>query len=132
MSLRPRIWYQVSKTIFLLRHIHFSNTYSLQTWKFQLHNNCRNFNTKYVKNANHLGIVRNSKWARMKIPANIRTYLSWKSALRLLQLILNITISLFSLFCRRIVFYDFLKTQIRNFLWQFFSEKCNDSIHRII
>ena len=34
---------------------------------------------KYVKNANHVGIVGNSKRTRKNIPENIKTYSSWKS-----------------------------------------------------
>ena len=59
--------------------------------------NCRTtvkilIHIKYVKNANHLGIVRNSKRAHINIPVNIKTYLSRKFGL---QLILNETVHCF-------------------------------------
>ena len=72
---------------------------------------------RYVKNANHMGIVWNSERIRKNIPANVKTDSSWKSGL---QLILNVTVSLLlrlKLSCRRIFFYEFLKT-----LWQFFQK----------
>ena len=89
--------------------------------------NCRSMikmliHIKYVKNANHLGIIWNNKRTLKNIPANIKTYLSWKSGL---QLVLNVTVSLFPTWkasCRRICFNDFFKRRIRNFLSQFFSE----------
>ena len=94
----------VSKTISLLRHTLTSATLALfsETVKILIH-------IKYVKNPNHLWIVRNSERTRKNIPANIKIYSSWKSSL---QLILNETILMFSRWkasCRRISFYNFFK-----------------------
>ena len=47
---------------------------------------------KYMKSANHLGIVQNRERTRKNLPANIKTNLPLKFDL---QLILNVTSSLF-------------------------------------
>ena len=110
ISLSSRIWYTISKTISLLRHM--STSATLITFRFKSFN-CRTMrkiliHIKYVKNANYLGIVRNSKSTRNNIPVHIK-YSSWKSYL---QLILNIKMQFFLSWkasCRRVTFYDFFK-----------------------
>lgn len=97
--------------ISLLEHMYISAT--LIAFRFKSFN-CRtttkvSIRIEYVKNADHLEIVRNSKLTLKDIPANIRTYFLWKSGLKM---ILNVTISLFwrwNASCRHTFSYDVFK-----------------------
>ena len=89
ISLRPGISYQISNAYLrYLRHIFTSATLIAGRLKSF---NCRPtvrilIHIKYVKNANHLGIVRKKERTHKNIPANINRYSSWKFGLQLLLL----------------------------------------------